>query len=417
MSLHPRHVERLLREALSDTPVVTLQGARQTGKSTLVSKLAESFGASLFTMDDAATRSAAETDPTGFVESVGAGLVVLDEIQRMPGVILPIKASVDADRRPGRFLLTGSADLLRVPGAEDSLAGRAETVRLAPLSQGELSDRLDDFVAALWSHLDDVRGLAGFTTSVTRADVVRRLCAGGLPEAASRAARRRSAWLEDYTERLLRRDAQELAATPPELLRRVLDFIAARQAGELVVAHVARHVGVAESTARAYIDRLEALFLVEFVPAWSRSASNRLVRKAKVLVADSALAAHLVDVTEDDLLSPLGLNQFGPLLEGFVAAELLRQRTWSDVRYRLSHYRESGGAEVDLMITGPGGAVIGVEVKATVEAKPAHFAGLRAARDRIGADFKAGVVLYCGPRAWSFGEGLLALPVSALWEL
>lgn len=415
--LRPRHVESRLREALLDTPVVTLQGARQTGKSTLVSQVGESLGASMFTMDDAATRAAVEVDPQGFIDSVGPGLVVLDEVQRTPSVILPIKASVDRDRRPGRFLLTGSADLLRVPGAEDSLAGRAGTVRLSPLSQGELGDRPDDFASAVWSRLGDVRELVGFTTQVTRADLVRRVCAGGLPEAAGREGRRRTAWLEDYVERLVRRDAQQVAAGPPELLRRTLDLIAARQAGELVVAHIARDVGVAESTARSYLDRLDAIFLTQTVPAWSRSASKRLVRKPKIVVSDSALAAHLVDVTEDDLLSPLGLNLFGPLLEGFVASELLRQFTWSEGRFRLSHYRESGGAEVDLLISGPRGSVVGVEVKATTAVSASHFSGLKGARERIGSDFKAGVVLYCGERAWSFGEGLVALPVSALWEL
>nr|WP_276511189.1 ATP-binding protein [Kineosphaera limosa] len=404
-------------EALGDTPVVTLQGSRQTGKSTLAAKVGEQLGARIYTMDDAATRGAAQADPTGFIQALGGGPVVLDEVQRTPEVILPIKASIDRDRRPGRFLLTGSADLLRMPGAQDSLAGRAETLTLNPLSQGELTGRHDDLVSALWARLTSLTDLTDFTTAVTRADLVHRACAGGLPEATARTDRRRSSWFEDYAERLVRRDAQDLGQTPPARLRAALDLVAANQAGELVMAHIARHVGIAETTARSYVDRLRSLFLIQSIAAWSRSPTSRQIKKPKALVTDSGLAAHLADLTEEELLSPLGVNQFGPLLEGFVAAELLRQQTWSASRFRLSHYRESGGQEVDLLITGPGGAVVGIEVKATVTVTAHHFAGLRRCAERIGDDFKAGIVMYAGDQAWSFGAGLLALPVSALWEL
>lgn len=415
MSLHPRNVAPLLEAALADTPVVTLQGARQTGKSTLAEQVAVGRDAVLHTMDDDEVRSAALADPATFVASAGDRLLVIDEVQRAPELILPIKAAVDRDRRPGRFLLTGSADLLRVPGAQDSLAGRAETIPLSPLSQGELVDRHEDIISTLL-RCSDVAELAGWQTELTRADVVGLLCAGGLPEAVRRTDRRRSAWLNDYVDRLLRRDARDLTRVPPQRLRATLDLLAANQSGELVAAHLARAAGSSVATVTTHLDKLEALYLVSRIPAWSRSLVNRRVKKAKYLVTDSALCAALNRVTEQELLTPLGLNHLGPALEGFVAAELLRQSTWSATSYHISHYRESGGAEVDIVVTGPAGRTVAIEVKATQSVTEKHFSSLRRFRTRLGEDFAAGIVLNLGQQAWSFGDRMLALPVSALWE-
>lgn len=412
VDLYERRATALVEAALADTPVVTVQGARQTGKSTLVGALAAERGALVVTLDDPAALEAARVDPEAFVAAGGDGLMVVDEVQRAPELILPIKASVDRDRRPGRFLLTGSADLMRVPGAGDSLAGRAETIPLYPLSQGELAGRRDDFVSAVLS-----ADLHGWQTQWARADYVAAICAGGYPPARLRSDPRRAAWLDDYTGRLLRRDARDITTADPTRLRRVLELVAAAQAGELVTARLARDLGVAEGTARADVQRLTDLYLVDLVPAWSRSLTQRRVRKPKALVVDSGLATMLDDLGEEDLASPLGVNHLGGLLEGFVAAELMRQRTWSTTRHRLSHYRESGGTEVDLIIDLPGGRAIGIEVKATTSAKSEHARGLRALRERLGSDFVAGIVFHLGQQAWRFGDGIWALPVAALWEL
>lgn len=410
-----RHIAPRMEEALSDTPVVVLQGARQTGKSTLMEVVAEEHGAEVLTMDDAALRSAAQTDPTGFIESLGDKLAVIDEVQRAPELIVPIKAAVDRDRRPGRFLLTGSADLMRVPGAGDSLAGRAQTLTLAPMSQGELSGTPDDFVHHLtrepWSTW------LGWSTPTTRVEVVDRIITGGYPEATTREDRRRGVWFDDYVDRLLRRDADALRAVPASRLRLTLELIAANQSGELVTARLARGTGVAESTATLDIQTLEDLYLTDHVPAWSRSLTNRRIKRPKALLLDSGLCARLSGLSFEDLTSPLGANDLGGLLEGFVTAELMRQRSWSDVEYRLSHFRESGGAEVDLVIEVPGRRVLGLEVKASSSPTAAHFSGLRTLKERVGADFLGGIVLHLGPRALSFGDGMLALPVPALWQL
>lgn len=415
MDRYSRHITPRLVEALADTPVVTIQGARQTGKSTLATQVAGSHGVSVYTLDDDATRDAASADPASFIENAGRGLIVIDEVQRAPNLILPIKASVDRDRRPGRFLLTGSADLMRVPGAEDSLAGRAETIPLMPLSQGEFRGTHDDFAARVFaSNPDD---LVGWSTGATREVLVSAITTGGYPESATRPLHRRGRWLMEYAERLLKRDLRDLGNVSSERLASALSLIAANQGGELVIAHLARHLSVAESTAATYVELLRSLYLIDTIPGWSRSRTNRLVRKPKLFVIDSGLCSRLNNLTDDSLNSPLGVNHMGGLLEGFVAAELARQSTWSEVDFKLSHFRESGGTEVDLALTGPAGQVVGIEVKATTSVMAKHFNGLRKMRDRVGDDFRLGIVLHTGQRAWSFGDDMVALPVGALWEL
>ena len=215
----------------------------------------------------------------------------------------------------------------------------------------------------------------------------------------------------------MRRDAHEVTRAAPHRLRTSLELLAANQAGELVIAHLARAIGVSEPTAAGYVDTLQTLYLVARVPAWSRSLVNRRINKPKTLVVDSAVAAALSSLGEAELLAPLGLNHLGGLLEGFVAAELLRQRAWSKTDFDLSHYRESGGVEVDLIATLPGGRALGLEVKATTQPTVRHFSGLSRLRDRLGADFAGGVVLHLGTKALAFGPGMLALPVPGLWGL
>lgn len=411
LGLLPRSATVRVLEALDDTPVTVLQGARQTGKSTLASGIAASRGGVVVTMDDADVRNAASADPSTFVSSFGDRLLVIDEVQRAPELILAIKASVDRDRRPGRFLLTGSADLLRVPTAGDSLAGRAETVTLSPLSQGEFAEIKVDVVTAVLNGIP-----VGWESDVSRADLIERVLRGGYPEAARRTTpRRRGQWLDDYASRLLSRDASDLTRISSQQLTRTLELLAANQAGELVIAQLARDIGVSEMTAARYVDTLEALYLVERIPHWSRSLSNRRTKKPKCVVIDSGLCARVNRLTAEDFANPLGANHFGAALEGFVAAELLRQRTWSHTDYTLHHYRESGGAEVDLVISLPGGRAIGIEVKATTSPGANHFKGLHRLAERLGRDFVAGIVLHTGPKVLSFGKSLWALPVPLVW--
>lgn len=413
-SLVTRNSTDLLRETLADTPITVIQGARQVGKSTLAKQLHQEYGGEFESLDDAGSLDAARADPDGFVERPPNRLLVIDELQRAPELVRALKAAVDRDRRPGRFLVTGSADLLDVPGVSDSLAGRAETVPLYGFSQGELTGVIEDFVGNLLQ--GQVEWLQGYESSRTRQEYLQLICAGGYPDVLVRDERGRARWFSNYLQRIVRRDATEVSRLQfMERLPVMLRLIAANNAGELVQAHLARDARVPESSLGAYIGLLESLYLVQPIPAWHANLTKRVVARPKVSVIDSGLAAYLAGQTPGTLSVPVGLVHVGGLLEGFVSSELTKQRSWSAVRYGLYHFRDRDGAEVDLIAETARGEVVGVEVKAAKTVTEADFKGLRLVRNKSGAEFKAGVVLHLGDKVRSFGDRLWSAPVDALW--
>lgn len=413
-ALLARHLGARAAETLEHFPVVVVQGARQVGKSTFVKMLVENIAARHVTLDDAATRAAALEDPEAFVAQAERETLVIDEIQRAPELILAIKASVDRNRKPGRFLLTGSSDLLKLERSPDSLAGRAVSVRLHGFSQGELIGRLDDFASALQA----TTRFASFKTNTTRSDYATMLGRGGYPELRDLPQRLRATWIDGYLERIVQRDVNDISnISDPSRLLRVLGLLAANQAGELVPARVARDVRIPASTLDRDLDLLATLYLIDRVPSYSRSLTRRQVGKPKALVSDSALALRLGQLDADRLADVTAGDLLGPQLEGLVTAELLKQRGWSEADYTLGHFRDSDGAEVDLIIEYADGSVVGVEVKASSTLKAQHFTGLKLLRERLGDRFVAGVVLNTADRGYDFGPRLGSLPIAALWEL
>jgi predicted AAA+ superfamily ATPase len=413
LSLYPRFALGHLRQALEDTPVVAVNGARQVGKSTLVTDLLERpGGASIVTLDDETQRAAAELDPTAFVRR--EGLLVIDEVQRVPDLLPAIKAEVDRDRRPGRFLLTGSARLLSIPEMSRSLAGRVEVLDLWPLSQGEVEGRGERFIDAL---LDWGPGLQATSSSLDRADYMARVCAGGYPEPLARQGRRRQAWFANYVTTVVERmvadiaDIDRLSAMP-----RLLRVCAARTANELNVRAVADDLGVPYRTVGSYLTHLQAVFLVSLLPAWSRNLTSKVVHRPKLLVSDSGVAAHLLGV-DAAALRRLDAAAAGPLLETFVALELRKQLGWAEADAELYHFRDRGGAEVDLILEARDGRVAGVEVKASSTVRAGDVAGLRLLADRLGDRFVGGVVLHTGQTSVPFGDRILAVPLAALWDV
>lgn len=276
-----------MSELLCTSPIVVVEGARQVGKSTLVGMVAPETAVHT-TMDDEVTRAFASDDPVGFLRSAGPdGLLTIDEIQRCPELILPLKAEVDRDRRPGRFLLTGSANLLRLPGAEDSLAGRAMTVRLHPFSQDELVGEPSDWVTS-------VLGAASVdAVSSDRREVVERLVTGGYPLVQGLSPKLRLAWLRDYANRLVERDAADVATAQVPALKKLLGLVAAVPMGELVGERLAEGLGVTRPTVLRHLEILETLFLIERLPSWSRNLTSRQIQRPKVFLTDSGLAAAL----------------------------------------------------------------------------------------------------------------------------
>lgn len=411
--IRARHVLPVVLESLADTRVVVVQGARQVGKTTLVTQVVDQFGGRLVTLDDDLIRAAAEADPAGFVRQNPDGLLAIDEVQRVPALVLALKLAVDRDPRPGQFLLTGSADLLRLPAMHDSLAGRAENVDLYGFSQGELAGARDRFADRLLT--GDT--FAGHHGELTRADYLDRACAGGYPEALARpAGRRRAAWFDNYLRRIVQRDAPDISG-----LRRLADLplllrlLAARNACELNMAGIAGDSGIPVRTLEPYLDLLETLFLIHRLPVWSTNLSKRVVSRPKVALLDTGLAARLLNVAAAGAAVRANAEVAGQLLEGFVASEIRRQLTWSDQGARLFHYRDRDGAEVDLILETDDGRVAGIEIKATSMVGARDIRWLAQLRDRLGPRFTAGVVLHAGATSAPFGPRIAAVPIDALW--
>jgi uncharacterized protein len=407
--MYRRNVSDRLRAALRDTRVVLLNGARQAGKSTLVRQWAEDVGARYLTLDDEAVLAAARADPTSFVR--GAGLMIVDEVQKAPDLFSAIKLEVDRDPRPGRFLLTGSANVFLLPRLSDSLAGRLEILPLWPLSQDEIAGRLVGFPDSLFAETNWKR----VRCSIDRIDVCRRIVTGGFPEAVARPdSDRRSAWFRSYVSSVLQRDVRDLANVEGLVdLPRLLALLAARTSALANASELSRATTIPHSTLRRYLTLLEATFLLQPLPPWSSNLGKRVVKSSKLHLVDSGLTAHLRGETDPETLAQS--PDLGPLLESFVLQEIRKQLAWSRVDATAHHFRTATGKEVDVVLEAAGGRVVGIEVKAAAAIGRRDFAGLEALAEIAGRKFVRGVVLHLGEHAVPFGERFWALPVGVLW--
>ena len=416
VSIIVRRAERLVREAMADTPVVVIQGARQVGKSTLATQVLAGSGTPLLTLDTSATFNAARSDPDSFVRQRPDSLMAIDEVQRAPELLRAIKAAVDEDRRPGQFLLTGSADLLSIPGHHESLAGRAETVPLYGLTQGEITGGPDRLASLLLGR--DEAALSDLHSDLNRQDYLEIICAGSYPEARLRLGRRRQVWFDNYLTRIVDRDARDLSRLAHlDRLPRLVRLLAANNAGELVKSRVAVDAGIPETSLPGYLELLSSLYLIQVLPAWGTNLTQRVVGRPKVSLLDTGLAARLSNLSPAALAPGAASAHYaGGLVEAFVAAEVLRQSTWADTPFKLFHFRDRNGMEVDLVLEDDARNIAGIEVKASATVGTRDFVGLRFLRDKAERRFSLGVVLYTGRTAVRFSERLWALPLSALWS-
>ena len=406
-----RHIRPHVVEALQDTRVVVLLGARQVGKSTLAREIARrEHPATALTLDDRATRAAAERDPTGFVADLSTPAVI-DEVQRAPDLLLAIKQRVDADERPGQFLLTGSANVLTASTIADALTGRAEYYRLWPFTQGELRGVRERFMEILFA--GERPQIAG--APVGSRPAIPMLLAGGYPQANTRTGRRRLLFFESYVETILQRDLASVARVHEQAnMRRLLEALAAVSGSSLNYGGLSRDLGIPVTTLRSHTDLLETLFLVRRIEPWHENRLSRVVKTPKAYVTDTGLLAHLLRVDEHGLARDAAA--MGRLFETFVVTELLRQTSWQEEPVRLYHYRDRDGREVDAILERHDGAVIGIEAKAAASVGAGDFSGLTRVRDALGDRFKAGVVLYTGANTVPFGDRLSAVPLEALWS-
>jgi len=406
----PRYLAPRLREALADTPAVLIHGPRQSGKTTLARAVGEPRGYRYVSFDDEAVARAAGSDPVGFVGALPPK-TILDEVQRVPEIFTSLKAVIDSRRTPGRFILTGSAQVLFVPSLADSLAGRMGILRLHPLAQCEIEDTRPHFLDALFR--GNLR--AGITERLGRG-LSERIAAGGYPAAlARRTFARRRAWYRDYVESQIQRDVRDLARirsldTLPKLLG-----LAASQTARLVnVEALSAPFELTRQTIHDHVTILERVFLLERLPAWHTNRVSRFVKRPKLHMGDTGVACSLLG------LDPVALDRdrelLGPMLETFVLQELRRQASWRPDPIEFFHFRDRDDFEVDIVLEQGHHAVAGVEVKAGATVGDSDFRGLRKLRDIAGKRFVAGVVLYDGTTAGKFGEDLFAVPVRRLWE-
>lgn len=408
----PRSIEERIATALSDTPAVLVLGARQVGKSTLVRAMVERGLLHRYVnLDDLRVQASAVADPESFAAAMGPS-AALDEVQRAPDLLVAIKRMIDEDRRPGRFLLTGSANVRFLPSIAESLAGRIELVDMSPLSQGEIDGRRDRFVDAIFKpKLSDIE-----PAETGHAELFRRLTRGGFPEIVT--ARpdpdRRGSWFDSYVDTVLQRQVRDIANIEGLLdLPRILALVAARSGTLVNFSNLASDAGLPQTTLRRYFEVLRALYLVDTVPAWVANPSKRLVRSPKVYVTDSGLAAHLLGADAVRLGADHVLA--GRLVEAFVLAEIRRQITWSKKKPSLHHFRTHQGHEVDAVLELRSGEVVGIEVKLSASLGTSDARGLRALAEAAGPRFRRGILLYCGPHLLPIGDNVTAVPISALW--
>ena len=406
---YARIAEARIREALCDTPVVLIAGPRQAGKTTLARQFATNEKRYL-TLDDELTLLAARQDPVGLIRSLDTAII--DEVQRAPQLLLAIKKTVDEDRRPGRFLLTGSTNLMTLPNVADSLAGRMETIALLPLSQNEINGTTTNWLdGAFAGHLPKIANPSVGTA------LIEAVLRGGYPEALSRTApRRRTAWARQYIDALIQRDIRDVANIDrldhlPRFLRGL-----AHVSGQMCnFTQLGGQVGLDHKTAAKYTSAFEQMYLLKRVEVWSGNRLSRLVKTPKLQFIDSGLLASLTDLT----LGAIDQNRsrFGQVLESFVYGELLKHATSAEGDYQLLYYRDHDQYEVDLVAENAAGQLIGIEIKAAASVSASDLRGLKRLASVAGEQFKLGVIFYDGVQTLPLGEGFWAVPISSLWGM
>ncbi|MBO6639028.1 MAG: ATP-binding protein [Roseitalea sp.] len=403
-----RFLESRAEEALSDTPVVLIVGPRRAGKATLVKKMQEE-GRDYITLDDQTVLEAAQSDPAGFVR--GLDRAIIDEIQRAPDLLLAIKKSVDEDYRPGRFLLTGSANVLTLPKIADSLAGRMETLHMLPLARAEIDGRTPRFLERLYEGR-----LRAQPDAIVGDDLAHIVLRGGFPEAIARSSERRQQdWARSYLASILTRDLRDIADV--EKLTELPKFVRllAEYSSQLVnYSQLGAGIGVSHKTGQRYVGLLGQVFLIATLQPWFTNALKRIVKTPKLHFLDSGLLASARGLTAERIKADRGA--FGALLESFVFSEVLKLMAATDLTVTPYHFRDRDGREVDIVLERDDGKIAAIEVKASATVKSGDLRGLRALAEACGDRFAYGVVLYDGKDVVPFGDGLAAAPISGLWR-
>ena len=413
--LAERRLEEVVEARLAEEPVVVLNGPRTVGKSTLLSELAGRLGRAVIDCDDLATRAAVRSDPARFVES--DQLVLIDEYQHVPELLDAIKAQLNRDFRPGRYVLAGSTRYATLPEAAQALTGRVDIIPVLPLSQGEIGDVRETFVAGL---LDGTGiDMTPSQMSTPREEYARRATSGGMPVALRRPlGRSRSRWFSNYVNLVIDKDVLDISRVRQrEMLPRLLGQLAARSGQVLNMAAISGTIGLEKSTTENYVKLLEAVFLIYRLPAWGTTLGSRITRHPKVHLVDSGVMAWLLSLTPQKITqaTPAALTEYGHLLETFAVGEILKQASWFDAPVTAGHFRTEVGDEVDLVLERDDGQVIAIEVKAGSRISGEDFRGLRQIKERLGPRLEEAIILYTGEHAYTHDSWITILPLDRLW--
>ncbi len=415
-SVVSRRLLEISSNRLTEEPVIALQGPRTVGKSTLLGELARLHDVDVFDLDDPRLRSVARADPGVVVD--GPSPVCIDEYQHAPAVLDAIKAELNRELRPGRFVIAGSTRYDALPLAAQSLTGRLHLLTLWPLTQGEIEGVKENLLEALLQ--DPESGIPhGAASSTTREEYIARVTAGGMPiPLRRRTTTGRNRWFDDYLQLVMDRDVRELATLRRrEQLPLLLARLAAQTARVLNITAAAADAGLDRATATDYLKLLEAVFLVMRLPAWGRTLRRRAASAPKLHVVDAGLAARLLRLNVEKLArrDPNSLSQFGHLLETFVVGELIRQASWLEEVAVCGHWRTYDGDEVDLLVERDDGRVLAFEVKSAGQVAAADMRHLARLREELGDRLLAGIALYMGSRAYRFEARLMVLPIDRIW--
>lgn len=413
--LAERRLGEVVEARLAEEPVVVLNGPRTVGKSTLLSELAGRLGRAVIDCDDLATRAAVRSDPARFVESDQP--VLIDEYQHVPELLDAIKAQLNRDLRPGRYVLAGSTRYATLPEAAQALTGRVDIIPVLPLSQGEIGDVRETFVVRL---LDGAGiDMTPAQMSTPRDEYARRATSGGMPVALRRRpGRSRSRWFSNYVNLVIDKDVLDISRVRQrEMLPRLLGQLAARSGQVLNMAAMSGTIGLEKSTAENYVKLMEAVFLVYRLPAWGTTLGARITRHPKVHLVDSGVMAWLLNLTPQKITqaTPAALTEYGHLLETFAVGEILKQASWFDAPVTAGHFRTEAGDEVDLVLERDDGQVIAIEVKAGSRISGEDFRGLRQLKERLGLRLEAAIILYTGEHAYTHEDWITILPLDRLW--
>ena len=409
-----RHITGNLLLALADTPAVLVNGARQTGKSTLVQS-AELMkpGREYLTFDDPGVLAAAKRDPNGFIAGLSTP-VTLDEVQHVPELFPVIKVAIDREREAGRYLLTGSANVLLLPKLSESLAGRMELLTLWPFSHGEMNGVREGFIDTLFS--TQPAWSSRTSSGLRRDELFENILAGGYPPVVARnTGARRKAWFQSYVTTILQRDVRDLAnVADVTAVPRLLAVVAARAGGLLNFADLSRTLALPQTTLKRYFALLEATFLVQLLRPWASNLGQRLIQTPKVYLDDTGLLGNLLGLTVERLKVDGTLA--GGVLENYVLMELRKQSAWSETQPEFFFWRTAAGQEVDIVLEDNGGRLVGIEIKASATLGGGDVRGLQALANAAGKRWVRGVVLYAGTEIIPFAANLHGLPISHVWE-